>query len=182
MPLPQDPPGVGANHETSPDVPFALVQNLTHTISFFSHVNRPRSYDGVLRPSELGALMCLHRREAEGKPPFTPSEMSSRMGMTRSAMSPVLARLEEMQFVERILSKDDKRRFHLRLTQQGKAYIEAQAHRFYDTVSRLVDYLGEEDAEELLRLLGRAGDFFRQHNGRDAHHCGDCPGHSSKDA
>ena len=85
------------------------------------------------------------------------SEIAKKRGVTRAAISRQIKTLLEKGAIVQERDEVDRRRLYLRLTPHGEEVtnrLNKVIHRrFYDWVATL----GEEDAEELLRIMRRVG-------------------------
>lgn len=53
------------------------------------------------------------------------------------------------------MSHVDRRKIHVYLTAEGRRYIEKRFEHVVHSTEKLVDFLGQEDARELVRILRR---------------------------
>ena len=53
------------------------------------------------------------------------------------------------------MSHVDRRKIHVYLTPEGRRYIEKRYECVVQSTEKLVDFLGQEDARELVRILRR---------------------------
>lgn len=116
-----------------------------------------RLSDAVIAQGEDGVLLCLYRVNRS----MLPGEIMSRMGLTTGRVANILRRLEEKGLVLRLQDADDRRRVHVSLTDAGVEAAKALHRDFTRRQASLLDYLGDEDAREALRLLGRCLSYYR---------------------
>ena len=81
-----------------------------------------------------GELKVLHHLAACGRAAMLPGELSAD------------------------LSHADRRKIHVYLTKEGRHYIEKRYEYVVQSTKNLVDYLGAEDATQLVRILNRIAD------------------------
>lgn len=80
------------------------------------------------------------------------SELARRLGITRSAVSQVVTKLEERNIVMRTAALNDKKSAYVRLTEHSLAVFDeqcAQANAIMESVSKT---LGEKKLNELVKL------------------------------
>lgn len=83
----------------------------------------------------------------------TPRELSQRFNVTVARVSTVLKHLEGKQLISRTINPTDKRKFIFELTELGRSKVtELNQDRYNDLVD-LVEYLGEKDAKDYIRIL-----------------------------
>lgn len=81
------------------------------------------------------------------------SGLTRHLGGSKSATSKMLHGLEEKGYIERILSKRDKRQIYITLTEQGKEMLKRVQGKMDESAKRVIERFGEEDTEQLLMLL-----------------------------
>lgn len=87
--------------------------------------------------------------------PCTQQELAIQLGLTETAMVQVIDDLQGQGLVERERDPRDRRRYALRLTDQGKTTL-ARSHQAVDEVrAEVIDLLGVDGDTELRDLLGK---------------------------
>lgn len=102
---------------------------------------------------ETAALWMLH--EAGNS---SPSRISEELGVSRARAANILRGLREKGLVEMEIAADDRRRMDVALTEKGKASLEEKYNFLLKYFDLYIDVLGEEDIEELTRLLHKTAD------------------------
>ena len=87
-----------------------------------------------------------------------PSEVSTEMNISSARIAAVLNSLENKGLVTRSIDPDDRRRVLVDLTQDGKALGEQYYHMVLGLTARMLAILGEQDAVELVRIMGKLAD------------------------
>lgn len=97
-----------------------------------------------------------------------PSEISGFMGISSARMAAALKNLERKGLVTRRIDPDDRRRILVDMTDKGSAMVQdKQAHMLRHT-TQMLEALGERDAGELVRLVGRVAQIMGEmHEGCD---------------
>lgn len=88
---------------------------------------------------------------------LNPSDLSERLGVTRNTVSSLIRSLEEDGFITRRLDPEDRRRFIIGLTEQGRAHVHRHARRHFSMLGDCFSVLDQEEQEALIRLLHRLG-------------------------
>lgn len=86
--------------------------------------------------------------------------IAAAIGMTRGAISKIVARLEQKRLIERAVVDDDRRQQGLALTAKGRALVPALARLADDNDAEFFGHLSQQARLELLGLLH---DLVRHH-------------------
>lgn len=101
-----------------------------------------------LNMSEEKTLMYIHRHEGGSM-----TDYSKRVGLARGSFTSVADSLEEKGLVGRVSGSDDRRKYGLALTEEGKKIaLEISAHFKQHVASRLAP-LTEQDLNNLEKAL-----------------------------
>lgn len=98
--------------------------------------------------------------------PVRPSELAKNMCVTLSAVSHHINALEKDGYIERLLDPNDKRVLLISLSEKGKEFDKQMKEKFMQGMQSLVEHLGEEDTQELIRLLGKIEVFLNEKGDR----------------
>jgi DNA-binding MarR family transcriptional regulator len=86
-------------------------------------------------------------------PPLTVPQVARRMGLTRQSVHATVSRLQANGLVELVPNADHQRSALVRLTDTGRARVQAMAGRQVTWVSRLAEGLSATDLETTGRVL-----------------------------
>lgn len=114
-----------------------------------------------LTHAEMQIIRCVSMA-AESGDPLRPSDVARRFGVTPSAVSQSVKKLQMQGYVERVRSDEDGRSVALVLTAKGKV-LAAQgraAHRAF--MDEVFSYVGTDRIEQLVETLEMVLDFFEQ--------------------
>lgn len=64
-----------------------------------------------------------------------------------------LKNLEKKGYITRELSKDDKRKVIVKLTEEGFSLADEKNRVFRERINKMIDFMGDDDALEYLRLF-----------------------------
>jgi DNA-binding MarR family transcriptional regulator len=98
-----------------------------------------------------GELLALAHLSVDG--PLGPTDLAHRLHMTTGAMTAMLDRLAERDFVVREPHASDRRRLGVRLTSSGRDRIFTQVHGMADDVVAISERLGPREREAVVRYL-----------------------------
>ena len=91
-----------------------------------------------------------------------PSEISNEMNISSARVAAILNNLESKGFVTRQVNKSDRRKILVALTQEGKEFAEKHNKMVVNSTARMLEMLGEDDAKELVRIIGKLGELGPQ--------------------
>lgn len=98
---------------------------------------------------EGGILMYLFLKN-DG---VTAGELKDALGVGSSRIANALRTLEEKGMIDRKSSEFDRRCVCVFITDKGREYVDIQRREMLMRTRELLEELGEEDTEELLRIL-----------------------------
>lgn len=114
--------------------------------------------DGLTRVETM-VIIALNDLLGEGLT-VHPGVLARAARSTPSALSQTLKSLEGKGLILRERGKgDDCRSVSVELTEKGRAMVAEGQRMRNEDMSALLDYLGEGDVTELLRILGRIDEF-----------------------
>ncbi|HHY09887.1 MAG TPA: MarR family transcriptional regulator [Firmicutes bacterium] len=113
-----------------------------------------------IRHNEMMLLMFLSHHSKRGCGGIQPSELGNILRLTRPTITSLVNSLEDKDYVERIHDETDRRVVFVHLTAKGRELVEENRQEFVKTLSELIDYLGKDDARELIRLMGKVKGFL----------------------
>ncbi|MEI6386640.1 MAG: MarR family transcriptional regulator [Spirochaetota bacterium] len=116
--------------------------------------------DALLRPSERLMLMTLASPLAEDG--LRSSALSACHEVSPGAATQLVDALVKAGFAERADDPGDRRSVIVRITPEGRKHQLETFNEARTTMGSLVEWLGDADSKELLRLLGRLGEFTAQ--------------------
>lgn len=79
------------------------------------------------------------------------SELARRLGVTRSAISQIVAKMEERDIIVRVPSPTDRKIAYVRLSEKSLSMFEECCRHANEVINRVVEKLGDEKMEALLQ-------------------------------
>ena len=123
-----------------------------------------------LRYSEQTALVticgcCLEQAQKEGRSDaqgqgIRTSLISETLDLAPSTITPLLDALEKKGFLERRRTKEDRRVVQVAPTSKGWETAKLLRQQNQKRISEMLDWLGEEDCAQLLRIFKKIGSFY----------------------
>jgi len=84
-----------------------------------------------------------------------PGDISSEMCVSSTRIAIVLNNLENKGLILRQIDRADRRRIILQLTPEGEKQAQVKIQMLYESTAKMLECLGERDAKEYIRLVGR---------------------------
>ena len=111
-----------------------------------------------VRPSEFRLLVTLLHSKAIS---MKVSDLGSEMQITPAAVTHMINPLEKGGHIERLTDPTDRRVVLVKLTEKGRKKIEDLKANFIEVLAGLIEYLGDQDAQEFLRLLTKSVNYLK---------------------
>jgi DNA-binding MarR family transcriptional regulator len=114
-------------------------------------------------PGEIRVLFCIKRGiNPENISDMKVSEISKRLQVTPPTITQALNSLEANGLIERQIDKTDRRMVSVRLTRKGEMVTQQAEEAFSASINGLIEYLGEEESNQLADLLSKAFRYFNE--------------------
>jgi len=113
-------------------------------------------------PSEIRVLICIKKSGAHLLQPMTVSEISKRLLVTPPSITQILNTLESRGLIERHIDRADRRVIMVTLTERGEQVTRQAEEAFSAVMKGLIDYLGEDQSNQLADLLFKAFRYFSE--------------------
>lgn len=105
---------------------------------------------------ETALLMTLFRTGRA----LSPGELAGESHVSSARVANILKALEDKGLVTRSHSDSDRRRVEVTLTEAGRSDAEARRSRRQAAIAEYLRALGEDDARELIRIIGRSEEIL----------------------
>lgn len=144
------------------DIDSATAQKLLKSFMQFRKTGWHKKKIAGYNPSEFKVLVTIKHAANDEKTEMKVSEISQILQVTPPTVTQIINILEKDGLVERTVDPDDRRAVKIRLTPAGIKVTEEARKLFLETFSGLIDYLGEEESEQLANLLAKVHQYFKQ--------------------
>lgn len=84
-----------------------------------------------------------------------PGEISNDMDVSSARVAQTLNNLEKKGLITRRIDPNDRRKILVTLTPEGKTFSEMHRKHILETVVKMLEMLGEDDAREFVRIMAR---------------------------
>ncbi|MCL2675357.1 MAG: MarR family winged helix-turn-helix transcriptional regulator [Firmicutes bacterium] len=109
--------------------------------------------------SELMLLMFIEHKEE-----VVPKDISEAMGVSTARIAIALNDFADKGLITREIDDNDRRRIIVKLTPKGKEFVTDRKQIFIDKITEFLALLGEHDAKEYVRIMGRISEIMRKHH------------------
>lgn len=125
------------------------MKELVEVLQQFMFLNRPSKNTSDLSVGERMVMMTLNKHHCNNNKGMLPSELSTNMGLSRSAVTPLLNSLETKKYLTRTVNPDDRREI-LIVPSPDKANLhQFRQHQF----EQMISALSQEEQTVLLHLI-----------------------------
>lgn len=147
-------------------------QKLLRALMQFKRAGWHQTSTTGYKPSELRVLFCLgkgvrpdtHELEKDARPDdmreMKVSEISRRLHVTPPTVTQLIKGLEANGLVERNIDPVDRRAVGIKLTEKGEKITRQAASDFLASLNGLIEYLGEEESDQLAELLVKVSRYY----------------------
>ncbi len=139
-----------------------LAQEIMSTIEQFKRSSTHYCMSGQrVKPSEFILLKMLRGQNENCPLGMRVTEISNKLHITPSAVTHTINSLEKGGFIQRLADPSDRRIVLVGITDKGDKVCRQIYEKQVSFLEGLVNYLGEEDSKEFIRLLSAAMDYFK---------------------
>lgn len=130
---------------------------------FFAVMNVTRSFNKMRFRIEISPFLitlltiayCIGLHEDKGGEGIIVSQLGEMMGVSRPSMTRTLNGMEDQGLIERRSEKGDRRKVYIIITEKGYQLLKEGQRCIMDRMNELGQRMGEQDTDELTRLLNR---------------------------
>jgi DNA-binding MarR family transcriptional regulator len=137
-------------------------QKLLRALMQFKRVAWHQQSTAGCTPGEFRVLFCIKRCAKSDAHEIKVSEISKLLRVTSPTVTQMLKSLEANGLIERRIDPTDRRAVGITLTKKGEMVTQKAEDTFYTTIDGLVEFLGEEQSEQLVELLSETFRYFNE--------------------
>lgn len=127
-----------------------LWERLSKAHDKFRKVQAKQMFGEKLTAPQFGVLEVIYKLG-----PVPLKKISEETMVTGANITCVVDNLEEMGFVKRVHSKEDRRVITAELTNAGKSKLEKILPSYYENIASLVSKLSDNEQKQILNVLGK---------------------------
>lgn len=120
-----------------------------------------RAIKGV-KPSEMMLMFCLQKRGKLKPAGLRVSEISEFLDVTSPTVTQLLKELELKGFIQRTMDQNDRRAVLIQLSPKGIEVIQEAMVVAEASFDGLIQFLGEDESNQLADLLIKAHHYYEQ--------------------
>jgi DNA-binding MarR family transcriptional regulator len=140
-----------------------LIEELMHTFMDFKKNNFHNITNDIgLTHNEKMVLFVLHDISKDNR--VSLCVLRERIRLAPSTVTPIITLLEEKGLIERNIDKSDRRNIFLQISSKGRVQIDRVQIEVKKVMSKYIEYMGEDDTKQLIRLISKTTEFF---NGKE---------------
>jgi DNA-binding MarR family transcriptional regulator len=133
-----------------------LMENMFSVSRLIHHMGDSGLNTAGMSLAQYRILMHLFFAENMGeRGELNPSEISERQGVSRNTISSLIRNLEDDGLIMRRLDQQDRRKFNISLTDDGRSLVSQYAREHFGQVSQCFSGLTETEQETLSQLLNK---------------------------
>ena len=121
-------------------------------LSIFSKSYMELKKDLPIRPSEMGVLNIITQTPG----PHTPLMLAGALKVSKPMITAHLTSLTDKGYTTKQPSSEDKRAYYILPTEKARALVKCAKDDLYQRLDQLVDGMGEEQFDLLVKLAGEA--------------------------
>lgn len=114
------------------------------------------------KPSEIRVLFCVKKGIKPDATEIKVSEISKLLHVTSPTVTQLLKGLEANGLIERHIDQVDRRAVGIKLTEKGETVTQQAMEAFARSLQGLIEYLGEEESNQLVELLSKVFRYFSE--------------------
>lgn len=137
---------------------------VTQLIQAFQHIRRGHSNmpKMPIRKSEMFTLMQIKKACEIDPEGIIFRDLANVLNLAPPTITPLINSLVKQAYVERVRSEADRRVVYIRLTEKGMTFLDKSERHFNAGVHALIEHLGIEDTQELIRIVTKASAFMNE--------------------
>lgn len=139
------------------------VHKLRRLMYRFKNVRRPEKGKDHMRMHDM--MMLVGIQKVGNGEAVKMSQLSSYFKITAPAVSQIMRKLEDQGYIERIIRDEDRRSVYVKVSEKAIKEIKTIQAHMDKTLIDMIDYLGEEDTDELIRLLDKVLSYMDEQEG-----------------
>ena len=115
-----------------------------------------------IRKSEMFTLMQIKKACEINPEGIIFRDLANVLNLAPPTITPLINSLVKQAYVERVRSEADRRVVYIRLTEKGMTFLDKSERHFNAGVHALIEHLGIEDTQELIRIVTKASAFMNE--------------------
>lgn len=136
---------------------YRTLQKLDRSLQTFRRSGIYKRAKTSLSDADIMVLFCIAFCDLNQKVKL--SDIAKTLRVTLPAVTHKVNDLVDKKYVSKESSPRDLRVTYIKLTAEGKAYVDLIKDEYYKPLKALSEHLGEEDTQTFMRILDKIGQF-----------------------
>lgn len=143
-----------------------LAIELREMMYFFgkNQVLKPK-HISCIKHHDMMFLTAIARMEETQNGLVKMNDISTFFKISPPATSQTIRKFETLGYVERVQLENDRRSVYIRLTDKVKQEMQNAQEELNENLVKLITFIGEDDAKELIRIMRKASSFRMNNEG-----------------
>lgn len=137
--------------------------NANAVLSVFSKKYMELKRGLPIRPSEMGVLNIITKTEG----PHTPVMLAEMLSVSKPMITAHITSLEKKGYITKDPSAQDKRAYYILPTKKAMELVESAKADLNSHLERLINGMGQEEFDTLVRLAGIANSILGAKRGEE---------------
>lgn len=138
-----------------------LVNSLMKTFMEFKRLSFQNIMDNPDLTHNQRFTLCILKKLSENDK-VSLSTLRENLKLAPSTITPIVSSLEEQGYIKRNIDKADRRNIYIQITKNGKIYMDIAYKELYNKISEYIDYMGEKNTNDLIRLISKTTEYFKE--------------------
>lgn len=133
--------------------------------TFFSLKNSERKMLNDTKDVTKGetmVLMCIDYLTTKNDEYVGQSTLVEELKISKTVVSNFISSLEEKEYIEKVINKENKREHLIKLTEIGRKNAMAIKKKHYELIEGLVNYIGVEDSEIFIEVVKKVKKYMEE--------------------
>ncbi len=121
---------------------------------------KPKNKNNEFSLVEVMALTVLYKNQCDSKEDMLPSKLSKELGLSRSALSPILNELERKGCIQRVLDEKDRRQIIVQLKMNPNKFMSERKNE----IIKMLTVLSDDETKQLYEYLKKMNKSIENSN------------------
>lgn len=128
----------------------ALAKEFIQYSHEFRRQSFQRDFDEAMKGELFVIFYVLYKKNG-----VSAKEIKEKMDVSSARVAAILKSLEKKELIQRVENPEDRRMIKVNLTDKGRILAKETQDDVLNHILQIVDFLGADDAKELVRIMGR---------------------------
>lgn len=140
-----------------------LVNKMIATLFSMKNTDRKMFKECIdVTKGEIMVLMCIDYYTSLENEYIGQSKLVSELDISKVVVSNFISSLEQKEYIEKIINKENKREHLIRLTNEGRKNASEIKRKHYELIEGLVKQIGEEDCKVFIDVVDKIKKYMEE--------------------